>query len=299
MAAYIKAGFEDFILIGNTYDPESKRVTGDARFYIDLQTAPLAVAVDIDAAIYIPMLKSYGYVTVEVNSTAGSFEGEISIFDGILKPYAKVEWLWDFSYFYLELEQIILARGLILLNHVELEADPRQLALDFHCELTVLFIANLEASFSIDGLDEGESLDLIFNRQVEISGISSYISVNATLDTENIEDSQISVFEISVAEGFFYLNGRYSDGLLSGEFEVPILTSHGFIEIKAESDVDWYVKRSGRKILLYLTPSNTSSACTQIRPNAYNKLRKCRNQPLMIFIYLGTRPINQLMLGIN
>lgn len=108
MSAYIKTNHsdDDFIHIGESYDPEREEVSGDASFYIDLQTVPLSVAIDIEAAIHIPMLKSYGYVDIEVNSTAASFEGEISIFDGMLKPYAKCVWLWDFSYFYLELEQV-------------------------------------------------------------------------------------------------------------------------------------------------------------------------------------------------
>jgi len=110
-----------------------------------------------------------------------------------------------------------------------------QLALDFKCQLTVLFIAQLEASFSIEGLEEGESLSLSFYREsLIIPGKDSHISVNATLNPENISESEINIFEIDLADGFFYLYGHYSNGVLIGELEMPSLVSYGNVEAKAD-----------------------------------------------------------------
>ena len=100
---------------------ETFEVQGDSKFFIDMKTVPLSATVDIQAAISIPKLKSFGYVDIEVNSTAASFEGELSLFGGIFNPYAKVAWYWDFSYFYMRLEHITLANGLVLLNQVTLD----------------------------------------------------------------------------------------------------------------------------------------------------------------------------------
>ena len=153
LSAYIKHNWkeDDFFRIGGAIDStDTTKVIGDAKFFVDVSTVPPSAAVDIEAAIAFPMLKSYGYVDMSVNSTGASFEGELSLFGGIFNPYALVEWKWDLSYFYMRLEQILLARGLIILNHVELKAAPRQLKLDFDCKLTILFFLEAEASFSID-----------------------------------------------------------------------------------------------------------------------------------------------------
>ena len=153
LSAYIKHNWsdDDFFLIGGAVDPQDKtKVLGDAKFFVDIKSFPPSAAVDIEAAIVFPMLRSYGYVEIEVNQTMASFEGELSLFRGIFNPYALVEWKWDMSYFYMRLQQILLARGLIILNDVELKAAPRQLNVDFDCKLTVLFFLEVEASFAVD-----------------------------------------------------------------------------------------------------------------------------------------------------
>jgi len=58
LSAYIKSNLteDDFLMIGERYDHAKKTVEGDAKFFVDLQTIPPSVAVDITAAIYIPKL---------------------------------------------------------------------------------------------------------------------------------------------------------------------------------------------------------------------------------------------------
>ena len=80
MAAYIKTkdqSEDDFIHIGQSVDTNTLKISGDAKFFIDLKVVPPSAAIDIEAAIVIPSLLSYGYVDIEVNSTAASFEGEL------------------------------------------------------------------------------------------------------------------------------------------------------------------------------------------------------------------------------
>jgi hypothetical protein len=179
---------------------ETFEVQGDSKFFIDMKTVPLSATVDIQAAISIPKLKSFGYVDIEVNSTAASFEGELSLFGGIFNPFAKVAWYWDFSYFYMRLEHITLANGLVLLNQVTLDVAPTQLKVDFNCVLTVLFFVELQASFSID---IATPIKLDFNRELVIGDKTSSITVNAVLDTENIKNTEIETFNLDVANGFF------------------------------------------------------------------------------------------------
>ena len=82
VSAYIKSnhGEDDFLMIGEKYDHTEKSVTGDAKFFVDLKTVPTpSAAVDIAAAIYLPKLYSYGYVTMVVNDTMATFEGAHSM----------------------------------------------------------------------------------------------------------------------------------------------------------------------------------------------------------------------------
>ena len=50
----------DFLTIGNSYNDTTERVEGDAYFLIDYTTVPFSLLVQIEGAIGIPALKTYG-----------------------------------------------------------------------------------------------------------------------------------------------------------------------------------------------------------------------------------------------
>ena len=113
----------------------------------------------------------------------------------------------------------------------ELNAAPRALQMDFDCKLTVLFFLEIEASFAID---VELPLNLDFKEELEIFGTTSSITVIATLDTENIENTELRVFNLDVANGFFTLEGSFINGVLSGTVKVPALQSEGSLFISAD-----------------------------------------------------------------
>jgi len=84
----IKLG--DFLEIGNSYNDATQRIEGDAIFLIDYSTIPFKLLVDIEGAIGIPALKTYGEVDIGVTDDGASIEGEIFILGGVLKPYVEI-----------------------------------------------------------------------------------------------------------------------------------------------------------------------------------------------------------------
>ena len=61
-----------------------------ARVLIDYKTGQ-SVLVDIQAAFAIPILRSYGEVTIIVNDDGALLEGEIKFLE-LLNPTVKIEW---------------------------------------------------------------------------------------------------------------------------------------------------------------------------------------------------------------
>lgn len=55
---------ENFLYIGETYDRATDSLDGAARFVIDYATMPFKLLVDIDAAIHIPILRTWAEVRI-------------------------------------------------------------------------------------------------------------------------------------------------------------------------------------------------------------------------------------------
>ena len=73
---------------------------GDPQFVMDYQIIPAPAAyTHIVGAFSIPMLKSYGEVSILLNDQGFSFDTEISLFGGLLAVDATAMWDWDFNYF--------------------------------------------------------------------------------------------------------------------------------------------------------------------------------------------------------
>ena len=238
MSAYIKSNHEedDFLMIGEKYDHTTKSVTGDAKFFVDLKTVSPSAQVDISAAIYLPKLYSYGYVTMVVNDTMATFEGEISLLNGFFNPRAKAEIRWDLSRVYLELGDLPLLYNFITLNHVVLDIDASQaFSLEFDMKVTVLFLADIQASFTVK--ENGDNFALDFNAWVDVGFLGrSSIQVNAALNTADTTQSSFGV-ALNVSDGFFTLNGDFvgNDGLIQGDFDLPILGCKGSVQMVTNS----------------------------------------------------------------
>ena len=60
-----------------------------AKVLIDYKSGQ--VLVDIQAALAIPILRSYGEVIIQVNDEGALLEGSL-VFLAVLKPYVKIKW---------------------------------------------------------------------------------------------------------------------------------------------------------------------------------------------------------------
>lgn len=83
----------EFLEVGNSYNSDTGKIEGNATFLIDYTTVPFELIVDIEGAIGIPALKTYGEVDIGIDDSGASIEGEIFIFDGVLNPYVTIRYV--------------------------------------------------------------------------------------------------------------------------------------------------------------------------------------------------------------
>ena len=108
---------------------------------------------DIQAAIAIPILRSYGEVTIQVNDEGALLEGEIQ-FLAVLNPTVKIEWDWAFNNFYAEFGNIVFVPAVLELNQLILDVETKStFILSFDIKITVLSFAELGASLLIVSLN--------------------------------------------------------------------------------------------------------------------------------------------------
>ena len=101
---------------------------------------------DIQAAIAIPILRSYGQVKIQVNDEGALLEGDIQFLE-VLNPTVTIKWDWAFTNFYAELGNIIFAQGVLELNQLLLDVETKpSLVLFFNIDITVLSFAGFGAT---------------------------------------------------------------------------------------------------------------------------------------------------------
>ena len=146
---------------------------------IDYKTGQ-SVLVDIQAAFAIPILRSYGEVTIVVNDEGALLEGEIQFLE-LLNPTVKIEWdvstvifyniiylnfvsypslyywlilKWAFNNFYAEFGNIVFVPAVLELNRLILDVETKPtFILSFDIKITVLSFAELGASLLIVSLN--------------------------------------------------------------------------------------------------------------------------------------------------
>src|SRR5210317_428428 len=108
--------------VGGTFNKNAKKIEGNALFLLDFKAAPPSFLLDIEGAFYIPGIMTYATVDIGINSLGAKLEGEISFLNGLLKPYAKLEWKWDMSYFKGEFGNIIFGAGVLEIKELFIES---------------------------------------------------------------------------------------------------------------------------------------------------------------------------------
>ena len=97
--------------------------------------------------------------------------------------------------------------------------------------------------FTVLEHDDGYDMYLIGEASV-LGLLPSSITVNATF-ADNIEDSVLHNFDVDLASGFFKLHANYSDNVLQGSYEVPILLATGYARLEANDTlIEWYGEMS-------------------------------------------------------
>ena len=94
-------------------------------------------------------------------------------------------------------------------------------------------------------LEHDDGYDMHLLGEASILGLlPSTIEVNATF-ADNIEDFVMHNFDVDLASGFFKLHANYSDNVLQGSYEVPILLATGYARLEAnDALVEWYGEMS-------------------------------------------------------
>ena len=185
---FIRFGSVDFLRIGSHLDG-NKQAAGGARFLVDLNILPPRAEINIQGAFDIPLLKSYGEISLVLDSQKLAFHAEINLFDGALASTADVYFPWDFTAFHMSLSDMSFLYGIVKVKRVLFEYDtaaPHPYAI-FDAHIDVLFAVSIAAQLKV----QGETLS--FSLGITVLGVGNTISGTATLDTSNFLNSEFSV----------------------------------------------------------------------------------------------------------
>ena len=141
------------IQVGKTIDSNGE-ATGGARFYVNAAfggVAPGTVAVDIQAAIAFPFIRSYGSLKMQINSVGVAFKAHISLFQGVVTCGAEAKWKWDLTSFYMHLYNINF--GAVKINDLKItfsmNAATAAFKFEFTADITVLFLFKISGRFAV------------------------------------------------------------------------------------------------------------------------------------------------------
>jgi hypothetical protein len=196
-----KINLGDFLQIGKTYNPGTGLVDGDAKFLIDYATANFKLLVDIQAAIAIPMLKTFATVNITVNSEGAHLQGEISFLGGLLNPTALIKWDWGFEHFYAEFGDISFSPALVM-DKLILDIDTTgDFTLYFSMDVTVLAFASIGADLWIEERNDGQNLFVKFEATADFALVETTVKGSALLDLYDIKQTQFGGFSMTLKPG--------------------------------------------------------------------------------------------------
>ena len=164
----------------------NKKAIGGGQFIVEL--SKVRVLVSVNAAFDLPLLKSYGQITLEINKEEFFFETEISLFDGALQSFVQVRWAWDLSFFRMELADISFPP---LVPLVKVESFVFEMQLNkafalFDCKITVFGFIGITATLQVDN----NVVD--FYLEINLQLAKTIVEGNAVVATP-FSDSQFSI----------------------------------------------------------------------------------------------------------
>ena len=181
LSANLTVDIEEFLYIGSDFNDDTKEMDGAAIFLVDYATLGPSLLVEIDADIYIPLLRTTGSIKVNINDDGAALEGSISFLDGLLTPIAIIEWDWAFTRFYAELGDMPFVPGILELNQLVLNVTTQpDLILGFKIDITVLSFADLGATLLLE--EKGTDLYVAFTLVADLKLVETTVKGDATLD---------------------------------------------------------------------------------------------------------------------
>ena len=142
------------IQVGKSIDSNGK-ATGGARFYVDAAFGGVpgtqTLAVDIQAAVAFPFIRSYGSMKLKIDNDGVDFTAHIDLFQGVVTCGAEVNWKWDLTSFYMHLYAIDF--GVVTINDLKISFSMNAATADFRfmftADITALFLMKIKGECSV------------------------------------------------------------------------------------------------------------------------------------------------------
>ena len=165
-------------------------VSGGAYFHVVADSG--AILLNIEGAFAIPVLRSYGYMNIELNSKIFSFTSDMHLFDGALTSKTSVQWNWDLTYFKAQMEDISFG-GVVVVKDVHFEYNSAASSIDLGVSISVLSIVSVAADLQIKG-DQ-----IAFDVSADLALVTISVSGTAEIATP-FHDSHFTL-HVSVSAG--------------------------------------------------------------------------------------------------
>ena len=194
---------DGFLEIGKQLTADKQAAEGGAKIFMDISTDAATFESYIEAAITIPIIKSYAEVRLVLNDEGAEFEGEVNLFGGVVNPSVNCAWKWDFSEFTLQIQNldfiVVTVDELFLDVSITDTPDARrariQTELYFRAKISVLKIIGIEGEFKLK--QDGGRIKASF--RVGIPGLA--VSGEAFIDLYDITKSDFGGFSVEVNPG--------------------------------------------------------------------------------------------------
>ena len=187
----------DFAIGGVTIFELGKYLSGSevkdgAYFHVAADSSSGEILVQIDGAFAIPILDSYGELSLFVDADEFSFTSDIELFGGALTSKTSVQWNWDLTYFRAQLEDISFG-GIVVIEDVHFEYNSAASSIDLGVSISVLSLISISAEVRITGSQ------IYFDVSADLALISIEVSGTAEIVTP-MSDSSFSL-HVSVGPG--------------------------------------------------------------------------------------------------
>ena len=155
------------IQIGKTIDANGE-ATGGAQFFVDASFGGVpgtqTLAVDIQAAIAFPFIRSYGMLKMQITDEGVYFKAHLDLFQGVITSGVEAKWKWDMSSFYMRMYKITFGAVKVHDLEISFEMNAATAAFKymFKADITVLMLLKIQGEFNVATRDDNP-------RQVQLS----------------------------------------------------------------------------------------------------------------------------------